>query len=140
MGWFSMIATGAKALFGADTRPGQNVVSDTIRGVGTWIDERELTEEERMKANAQMVERYGAYLAQTVDENTERSKSRRAIALWVIRVELSILVASGALYPLNPEWSAYLFKVSADSPLGLLTLGIGAFFFGTHMLRAGKGK
>lgn len=114
------------------------LVRDTVRGVGTWIDERDFTEEEKSKANLELAVKYAQYADQTMQENTERSKTRRSLALFVIRVEAFLLAMSAIVYRVDPGWSEYLYKIAVESPWGLLTLGVGAFFFGTHLVRAMK--
>ena len=49
MSWYSGIISGVKAVFGVvTTDKGADNVMEVARGVGTWIDERTLTEEEKM--------------------------------------------------------------------------------------------
>ena len=128
-GWAVSLFTGD---VNKDTR---TLVHDTVRGVGTWIDERTLTDEERLKANAEMVARYGEFLDKTLVENTERSRTRRALAIWIIRVEAWLLLSTIPLSLYDQSLAELAYKIATDSPWAWLTLGVGAFFFGTHMLR-----
>lgn len=123
---------------GTNGEKNAELVRDTVRGVGTWIDEREFTKEEKSKANMEMAVKYALFADQTLQESTQRSKTRRSLALFIIRTEGFILLLSAATFKVAPDWSEYLYKVAVDSPWGLLTLGVGAFFFGTHLLRAYK--
>lgn len=125
--WFSGTHTSAR---------NAELVRDTVRGVGTWIDERDFTEEEKSKANMEIAIKYSHFIDQTMQENTVRSQTRRSLALWVIRIEAFMLMMSAFSYPYNQAWAEYWYKLAVDSPWGLLTLGVGAFFFATHLVRA----
>ena len=131
------IWSGIKTVFGFSSN-GQSDVMKAASGIGNWIDEQSLTDEEKQVFRGKMIEHYGTFMANTVAENSQRSKTRRDISLWVIRTELGFLIASALLYKLDSAWAEYLYRIATESPLGLLTLGVGAFFFGTHLIRASK--
>ncbi len=107
-------------------------------GIGNWIDEQSFTDQEKAEYNAKLIGHYSDYMKSTVNENSERSRTRRDIALWVIKVEIFLLLGSVAVFKFDPALSKYIYQVATDSPLGYLTLGIGAFFFGAHLVRAAK--
>lgn len=133
--------SGAKMLLGfTGASKGSDNVMKVASGIGNFIDEQKFTEEERVKFRLTAIEQYGKFMESTVEENTQRSITRRVLAMWVIRVELAIIVFSLLMYKVDPQWADYGYKMATDSPLGLLTLGVGAFFFGTHLVRATQGK
>ena len=134
MSWITALVGGGKALLGGQSSSGM----DVIKGVGGWIDEQEFTDQEKTVDSMKRAELYGKFFAQTVSENSERSRTRRALALLVIRWWLFMLTASAALYTLNQPWSEYLFKIATSTPVGVLVAGIGGFFFATHLLREKK--
>lgn len=134
MGIWKGIKTAAKWFVGGSSENGM----DVVKGVGTWIDERKFTEEEKAKFQLEAAKHYGDYLRQTMDENSERSRTRRALALLVIRWWLLMLTFSACLYPINALWSEYVFKIASMGSVGLLVAGVGGFFFGTHLLRSKK--
>ncbi len=134
MGW---LVNGFKAVFGVGQNGTDNVMA-VAKGVGSWIDEQQYTDQEKAEANANTITSINKFFDMTVDENSERSRTRREIAIWVIRVELGMLVGSVIAFKFDSELSKYMYQVATDSPLGLLTLGVGALFFGTHMLRSSK--
>ena len=136
MGLFSALKAGAKAVFGVSRSDGGDKVMEVARGVGSWIDEQQFTEQEKAEQLAELGKHVIAFVAATKDENTERSITRRSIAIWIMRAEILTLAASAVTYPFNKEWSEYLFKMASyDSPLGWMAIGVAVFFFGTHMLR-----
>lgn len=134
------IVTGAKLLVGADPKAGASNVMEVARGVGSWIDEQQFTDQEKSETLLKVADKVVEFIAGTAQENTERSITRRAIALWIIRCEVLLMVSSGAVFPVNKEWSEYLFKLgNFDAPIGWMACGAGVFFFGVHMLRAWTG-
>lgn len=128
-----------KGIFGAGDKGSDNVMK-IASGVGGWIDGQQYTEQEKAEFNAKMIGVYSDYMASTASENTERSITRRVIAIWVIRTEVFLLIASIALFKLDPAWSEYIYKVATNDPMNFLVLGVGAFFFGAHLVRATQGK
>jgi hypothetical protein len=135
MGFLGIIANGAKAILGVANTPGGDKVFEAAKGIGNWIDEQQFSDQEKSEAKMKLVEQYSAYLAMTADESTERSITRRVMALFIIRVEFLFLVSSALVYRFDEPLSKYLYQVATDSPWGLLTLGVGAFFWGSHLLR-----
>lgn len=139
MSVFSAIGAGFRTVFGGGQKGSDNVMK-AASGIGSWIDEQKFTDQERATYNAEMVGKFGDYLKNTIDENTERSRSRRDIALWVIRFEIFLLGFSVLAFKFDEPWAAYAFKVATSHPLNYLVLGIGAFFFGAHIVRTYQGK
>ena len=137
MGWFSGIVSGVKAIFGAG-QDGQSNVMKAATGIGNWIDEQQFTDQEKAAYTASMADKFGEFMSHTINENTERSRSRREIAIWIIRAEIGFLTSSAISFKFDPELAKYLYQIAADSPMGYLTLGVGAFFFGAHLVRAAK--
>lgn len=127
-----------KGVFGAGQN-GQDNVMRVASGIGGWIDGLKLTDQEKQEFQGDMVKHYSDFMASTVNENTERSRARRDIALWIIKLEAFFLVFSLIVFKFDPLWAKYSYQVATDSPWGYLTLGVGAFFFGAHLVRAAKG-
>jgi len=138
-GFFSGILSGVKAVFGVGSEGSSNIMK-VASGIGGWIDEQDFTAEEKAKYNAEVLSSYGKYMETTVAENTKRSLTRREIAVWVIRTEIGFLVSSAILFKIDSDLSEYLYKIATTTPMDYLVLGIGAFFFGAHIVRATQGK
>lgn len=128
-----------KSIFGVGQDGSSNVMK-VASGIGGWIDGQQYTKQEKAEFDAKMIGHYSDFMASTVAENTQRSLTRRSIAMWVIRTEIAFLVTSAILYRLDAELSLYLYKIATTSPMDYLVLGIGAFFFGSHLVRATKGE
>ena len=108
---------------------------DIIKDVGSWIDEQQYTEQEKAETAAARVEAYARFMQQTIDENSERSRTRRSLALLVLRWWIFLLTLSAILYKIDPVWSKYLFDIASYHGVVALVGGIGAFFFGSHLIR-----
>ena len=59
---------------------------------GSWIGGLNLTPEEVMEQNAATVVSVQAFVKDTLSENTERSKTRRSIAVLWIKTQLSLIL------------------------------------------------
>jgi len=138
---FSGIFSAVKSVLGfSNAGKGADNVMKVASGIGGWIDGQQFTEQEKAEFSAKMIGHYGTFMESTVGENTQRSITRRDLAIWIIRTEIILLVVSVILQKIDPEWGRYVYMICTESPLGLLTLGVGAFFFGTHLVRAAQGK
>ena len=140
MNLISGIWQGAKVLLGfSGASKGSENVMAIANGVGKFIDEQNFTEEEAHEQKLKVATAYVDYMQASQSENTQRSITRREIAIWVIRMEMVALVLYGALGSFKIEAAGVWKEIAFDSPLALLALGVGAFFFGTHLLRSAKG-
>ncbi len=135
MGWISAI----KGFLGGGSADGGDQVMKVASGIGGWIDGQQFTDQEKAEFRGKVLEQYSDYLSSTVSENTARSRPRRIIAIMIIRFELAFLTASALLFKLDPAWSKYLFQIATEDPMNFLVLGVGAFFFSAHLIRAAQG-
>lgn len=141
MGVLSALWTGAKMVMGLGSSSGKGVdnVMTVAKGVGNFIDEQQFTPEEKSKFNVSLIGHMDSFMANSVSENSERSKARREIALLVMRWALAMLTLSGALHLGGlTEQAKFIRDLVIDDPIGYFVLGIGAFFFGAHIVRAMK--
>lgn len=129
--------TGAKMVLGfSGASKGSDNAMAIAKGVGGFIDEQNFTEQESKEHKLKLAGMMTDFVKSTVGENTARSITRRELAIWIIRVELACLVLYGILASFGLKAADVWWKIAVDSPLGMLTLGVGAFFFGTHLIRA----
>lgn len=136
---WSLIASGVSALFGGGVnKSGSDKVMKAAEGVGNWVDNLQYTDQEKAQTNDKLIGIYAEYLQNTVNENSDRSITRRSLALWIIRTEVILLFISIALYKIDTAYSEYVYKVAVGEPMNYLVLGVGAFFFGAHLVRATK--
>jgi len=141
MGILSGLWAGAKMVLGLGSSTGKGVdnVMTVAKGVGNFIDEQKFTKQEQSEYNVKLIGHMDSFMANSVSENTERSKARREIALLVMRWALAMLTLSGVLHLCGwTEDAKFIRDLVIDDPIGYFVLGIGAFFFGAHIVRAMK--
>ena len=103
-----------------------------IAKAGAWIGNQQYTTEEQAEANAAMVKGVTEFAIATMNENTDRSKARREIAVTTIKFYLVLLFWCCLVYPFDADWSKFIFGIATSGGLVALVTGIGAFFFGSH--------
>ena len=117
-----------------------------VKGIGKFIDEQKFTVEEASIFNKGTAEGSAQFVKDTLSENTERSKTRRKIAVlymrffcaWVVGivilriVEIWVLKLSGA--------AQFALDLTIQLNLHWAFLSVVAFFFGGHYLRQYQGQ
>lgn len=137
------LVTGVKAIFGAGSDGASNVMK-VATGIGGWIDEQQFTPEEKAKYSAETIKQFQVFMENTIKENTQRSITRREIAIWVIRNWFAFLwvavIGTGfeLAFKWSHEFSTFVFGIATHSIMSYLVLGVGAFFFGAHIIRQTK--
>lgn len=140
MNWFTKVITGVKALFGSSSDGSSNVMK-VASGIGGFIDEQDFTTEEKAVYNAEMIGHFGSFMKGTIDENSQRSITRREIALWIMRNWIIMLWASVVAYGVelllgvSHDLSEFILGVATLETMIYLVIGVGAFFFGAHIIR-----
>ena len=108
--------------------------------LGGWVGNMEFTEEESAEMNKALIEGVRQYAIDTMAENTDRSKTRRSLSLYIIKFYLLLLFMTGMTYPIDEAWSQIWFGLATTGGLVALVTGVGAFFYGTHLVRSVKRK
>ena len=112
-----------------------------ISQFGGWIDRSGFTDQEKASMSAETYKDIRAFVIDTLEESTDRSKTRRDIATLTIKFFLLMLFMCGMTYPIDPEWSAIWFDLATSLSVGGLVTAISIFFFGSHtMAKHQKGK
>ena len=134
------ILSGIRSLFG-DSQTKRDLF-DTEKGhlknFGGWIDRSRFTKQEMAELDEEVAKGVRQFAVDTMSENTERSKTRRELALFVVKSWVLFLFTSGMTYKIDPEWSALWFSLATHGSFAALILGVSAFFWGTHAYRASK--
>jgi len=102
---------------------------------GGWIGGQQFTDQEQAELSANSLKDVRKFVVDTLGESTERSKTRRDIAVLVIKFYLLLLFISVMVFPFNKEWSTFALSVAMIPALGGLVVSIGVFFFGSHMVQ-----
>ena len=127
MGFFGKLLGTDKAI----DRVG-SIAEKTITGIGSWIDKRKFTDQERAEYSVKGLDMYIRINETLATENTIRSITRRYLALAIIGVFLMIIIFSIAIFRFDPEWSAFSLSTVKDTQLGLLVAGVGFIYFGSY--------
>jgi len=129
MSWLNWFTSGPKVvddLFDKD--------KGLIAQVGGWIGNMNLTDEEVLKANSKTVESVQDFVEKTLDENTERSKSRRDIANLIVKFYILWLGVAFGLYRFDAEYSAFILEGLGGMAIGGAFTAVVIFHFGSHGL------
>ena len=100
--------------------------------VGGWIGNMNLTQEEVIEFNQKTVTSVHGFVQATLSENTERSKTRRSIAVMWIQTELFLILASVIVGMFDPTKAQFIFNVATSNVMLSGTTAIIIFFFGSH--------
>jgi hypothetical protein len=111
-----------------------------ISQVGGWIGRMDLTPEEVMIQNAKTVSSVQEFVKDTLDESTERSKSRRAIVEKWIKVQLSLVLMVCICAPFDMVLAKFYFELATSWLMVMGTTSIIIFHFGSHGLARFKKK
>lgn len=100
--------------------------------VGGWIGNMNLTPEEVMEANGRTVASVQTFVTATLSESTERSKTRRSIAILWIKTHVGIILLCCIAAPWDRELAGFYFDLATSTLMLTVTTAITIFFFGSH--------
>jgi len=100
--------------------------------VGGWIGNMHLTPEEVLEANAKTVSSVQTFVQATLSESTERSITRRSIAVLWIKAQLGIILMCAIAAPWDRELAQFYFELATSTLMITATTAIIIFFFGSH--------
>ena len=125
------------ALFGGSeaAKKTLDLASDSIRGIGTWIDERKLTDEEKVKYAAEATKAHLELIKATANENSVRSITRRYLAWAIVGTCLFAFLLSVALWLAGKPVDGIVKLVEAFR-LGWAFTAVVVFYFGASIARS----
>ena len=103
---------------------------DLVGNVTKMIDDSKLTSQEAAAATAQFVK-------DTLSENTERSRTRRSIAVDTIRFFFLLTIFLIVVWKFDPLWFEASKNLIIEFKLPVAFLMVMAFFFGGYYLNGG---
>ncbi len=101
---------------------------------GGWIGNMNLTDEEVMEQNAKTVASVQEFVKATLNESTDRSKSRRGFAQMWIKSHLAIIMFFCIAAPFDAELANMYLSLATSATMGSITGAICLFYFGSHGL------
>lgn len=111
-----------------------------LKQFGGWINNQSLTDEEVLIQNAKTVSSVQQFVKDTLDENTERSRSRRDIATLWIKTQLGIVLMMCIVAPWNMKLAEFYFEAATCTLMVMGTTAIIIFHFGSHGIAKFKKK
>jgi len=99
---------------------------------GGFIDGLSYTDQEKAKAFADLAKAVSDHIASTLPESTERSVTRRSIAVLWIKVQLWLILMVAIVIPFNVKLAEWYFKLATCEVMLWGTASIIIFFFGAY--------
>jgi len=127
-----------KSIFGgADTASKtMDLVGDSVRGIGNFIDEQKFTDEERSVALSKAVDAHLRLMEATANENSKRSVTRRWMAWGITGFVLAwASVATGFAIAGKEKVVNDIIAVAEAFNMGWTFLAVVGFYFGVQLLR-----
>lgn len=112
-----------------------NGAVDLVSNVRSMIDDSKFTTEEAMRANIEIADKMAEFVGDTLNENTERSKTRRFIAVMFMGFFLFLVLVLIVVWKFDKEWAEFIYKVLIDLQLSIAFITVIGFFFGSYMFR-----
>ena len=133
----SILSAVVGALFGGDKTTEKTVdfVADTAKGIGTWVDERNFTEEEASQANQKVLDTVLKAVELTRDENSARSITRRYLAWSIMGCYLLAFILSISIGYFYPTFGNHVLAAVEKFQIGHLALAVGSFYFLASIVR-----
>lgn len=113
-----------------------DIAGAAIKGVGTWIDEKNLTDEERVKFTIEAGRAHLELIKATADENSIRSVTRRWLA-WGIAATVCASFVTGVVLAIAGRKEAVeaIVSLSEAYSLGWAFVSVIVFYFGVQFFR-----
>ncbi len=129
MSWFSWFTSTPKVVDDVFDKD-----NGLISQAGSWIGNMDLTDEEVMEANGKIISSVQDHVEKTLDENSERSKSRREIANLIVKFYILWLGVAFGVWPINEKYAIFILDGLSGLAIGGAFVSVIVFFFGSHGL------
>lgn len=116
-----------------------DTISDSVKGIGGWIDEQQFTEEEQAKAKADLLKQHTEFLRLAYDQNSIRAITRRGLA-WAIGGVFLLGFIVGVVLAIREQFQTIqvIIELVRVFWLGEIMLAVTAFYFGSQILSKGR--
>ena len=115
----------------------ETVVNGAVKLVGNirgMIDDSKFTDEERSRYQMKLADSTTEFVKATLSESTERSRTRRSIAVVSIYYFYFLTSALVLLWKFDPDWYQAALDLVVQFKLPIAFIMIMAFFFGGYYL------
>lgn len=106
--------------------------------VGGFVNDLNLSDEERVKYAQKTADAAAKFAVDTLGENTQRSLTRRRIAVDWIRVQLVMLICVFIMAAYDADKAKILFEIATSEIMFWGTMGVMTFFFGGYYLNGAQ--
>lgn len=101
--------------------------------VGSWVGNMQFTDEEQAEYKMKVADKAAEFVGKTLEENTERSRTRRAIAVLWIKTQLGLVLMTAICIPWNKSIASDYFDLATSDIMLWGTGSIIVFFFGAYV-------
>jgi hypothetical protein len=101
--------------------------------VGSWVGNMQFTDEEQAEYKMKVADKAATFVGDTLGENTERSKTRRSVAVMWIKVQLGLILMTAICIPWKKEIASDYFNLATSDVMLWGTGSIIVFFFGGYV-------
>ena len=105
---------------------------DTVGDIRSAIDVLILTKEEQIQYEQKGMEQFLEFQKLNQEQNSERSKARRDIALLIVQTQALQLSVIGTAWVFNKEWAEFLLKLNMALKFGVAFVAVVCFYFGYY--------
>lgn len=125
------IFTGIKTLF-TSTSKGLDIAETGVNSIIAGIDKMKFTQEEKFDAWKDVAKVHLDILKETASESTERSITRRILAIILIGDYVLLMTYAAIIYKWFPSWATYIVELANNTNLGKLAFWFGIFYVGYY--------
>ena len=105
---------------------------DTVGDIRSALDVLFLTEEEKIQYKQKGMDQFLEFQKLNAEQNSERSKARREIALLIIQAQALQLFVIGTAWLFNKEWAEFMLKLNTALKFGTAFFAVIVFYFGYY--------
>jgi len=128
MAWYNPLSWGDKVV--------DNVLDKDdglLTQVGGWIGGLQFTDEEQAQYKMKVADKAADFVGKTLDEKTERSVTRRSIAVLWIKTQLAMFLMCAICAPWSMKLAEFYFKLATSDVMLWGTGSVIVFFFGGYV-------
>lgn len=109
-----------------------------LANIGGWIGNQKFTTEDMAELDAETAAGVRKFVVDTLTENTERSKTRRDMAKFIMRFYCILVFMCIIVFPFDQEWGKFILGVASGAGISGAFVSVVVFFFGSHWQRTAK--
>lgn len=129
------IWSAVRSVFSSNAKPVDDILdkdSGLLVKAGGWINDLSYTDAEKAKDVAALAQTVIQHAKDTASENTQRSLTRRHVAIGIIRVELFLVLACVVVWPIDKEYGKFLWEIASSWLMFGAFSAVIIFFFGSY--------